>query len=139
VEHFGVRALIVSTDLFEDVELTEPLRQLQAKGAAVDVATPGASAITGKHGHCVPATLALNAVRPDDYGLLIFPGGKSPARLRMIPQAVAIAPHFLEANKPTAAICHGPQLLLATGLLAGRHARRPWRSSATRIGGTNLA
>lgn len=36
-----VAALIISSQRFEDSELIEPLRQLQAKGVAVDVAAPG--------------------------------------------------------------------------------------------------
>jgi protease I len=65
---------------------------------------------------------ALGAVRAEDYDLLILPGGEAPARLRGSPEAVAIARHFLRADKPVAAICHGPQVLIATGLLAGRSA-----------------
>lgn len=115
-----MRALIVSSDFFEDNELLEPLRQLQAKGVEVDIAAPKMGVITGKHGKHVEARLALDAVHPERYDLLIVPGGKAPAYLRNNIQAVAIARHFLETNKPVAAICHGPQLLLATGLLAGR-------------------
>jgi protease I len=117
-----MRALIVSSDLFEDSELVEPLSQLRAKGMEVDVAAPQKRPITGKHGHKVPVGLALDAVRPEDYDLLIVPGGKAPATLRKSPEAVAIARHFLQADKPVGAICHGPQLLMATGLLAGRSA-----------------
>ena len=50
-----MRALIISSDLFEDSEFSEPLRQLQAKGVAVDVAAPQKGEITGKHGHKVEA------------------------------------------------------------------------------------
>jgi len=53
---------------------------------------------------------------------LLLPGGEAPASLRKIPEAVAIARHFLQADKPVAAICHGPQLLIATGLMVGRTA-----------------
>jgi protease I len=115
-----MRALIVSADRFEDSELIEPVRQLAAKGVAVEIAAPRAGAITGKHGSVVHADLALAAVRPEQYDLLIIPGGEAPARLRNIPEAVAIARYFLEAGRPTAAICHGPQLLISTGVLAGR-------------------
>jgi protease I len=38
----------------------------------------------------------------------------------MTPRVVAIAAHFLQKNKPVAAVCHGAQLLAATGLLKGR-------------------
>ena len=114
-----MRALIISSDRFEDRELSEPLQQLQGKGAEVDVAAPQKGSITGKHGHKVSAELALEAVRPEDYDLLLVPGGKAPASLRKIPEAVAIARHFLQTGKPLAPICHGPQLLIATGLLGG--------------------
>jgi protease I len=117
-----MRALIVTADRFEDSELSEPFFQLQAKGVAVDIAAPQQGVITGKHGHRVRAGLAIDAVRPEDYDLLLLPGGKAPATLREIPAAVAIARHFLVAAKPVAAICHGPQLLIATGLLSGRSA-----------------
>jgi protease I len=70
----------------------------------------------------VSAGLALSAVRPGDYDLLLLPGGEAPASLRKIPEAVAVARHFLQAGKPVAAICHGPQLLIATGLMVGRTA-----------------
>lgn len=117
-----MRALIVSSDRFEDSELAEPVRQLRAKGVDVDIAAPRKGLITGKHGHKASAGLALDAVRPEKYDLLLLPGGKAPASLRENPDAVAIARHFLRADKPVAAICHGPQILLATGLLAGRSA-----------------
>ena len=116
-----MRALIVSADRFEDRELSEPLQQLEAKGVQVDIAASRLGPITGKHGLRVSAGLTLSAVRVEDYDLLLLPG-EAPASLRKIPEAAAIARHFVEANKPVAAICHGPQLLIATGLMAGRTA-----------------
>jgi len=117
-----MRALILSDDFFEDSELSEPLRQLQAKGVRVDVAAPLKGTITGKHGCAVAAGLALAEVQPGDYDLLVLPGGKAPASLRKHARALAIARDFLQAGKPVAAICHGPQLLIPGGLLAGRSA-----------------
>ncbi len=114
-----MRALMISADRFEDSELAEPLHQLLAKGVEVDLAAPQKGRITGKHGHKVHAGLALDAVQPEDYDLLVLPGGKAPAVLQKNPDAVAIARHFLLAGKPVAAICHGPQVLIPTGLLAG--------------------
>jgi protease I len=117
-----MRALILTADRFEDSELSEPLQQLRTRGVEVDIAAPQQGPITGKHGHTVSAGLALSSVRAEDYDLLLLPGGKAPASLRKNPEAVAIARHFLQADKPVAAICHGPQLLIATGLMAGRTA-----------------
>jgi protease I len=117
-----MRALVVSADRFEDSELSEPLQQLRARGVDVDIAAPQQGPITGKHGHKVCAGLSLSSVRAEDYDLLLLPGGEAPARLRKIPEAVAIARRFFQTDKPVAAICHGPQLLIATGLMAGRTA-----------------
>jgi archaeal arginyl aminopeptidase len=117
-----MRALILSSDHFEDSELLEPLQQLQAKGVAVDIAAPQTGPIIGEHRRRASAGLALGAVREEDYDLLLVPGGEAPASLRNIPEAVAIVRRFLLADKPVAAICHGPQLLIATGLMAGRTA-----------------
>jgi protease I len=117
-----MRALIITTDGFEDSELVEPLKQLCSKGVEVDVAAPKKGSITGKHGHKVDAAIALDAVNSELYDLLLLPGGKAPAVLRNNREAVAVARHFLHAGKLVAAVCHGPQILIATDLMAGRTA-----------------
>ncbi|MGD8743911.1 MAG: DJ-1/PfpI/YhbO family deglycase/protease [Granulosicoccaceae bacterium] len=117
-----MRVLILSADLYQDSELTEPLRQLQAKGIMADVAAPRRGVITGMHGSQVDAVLSLDEVQPAHYDLLLLPGGKAPASLQKNAQAVAVTRYFLEQNKPVAAICHGSRLLLAAGLSDGRSA-----------------
>jgi hypothetical protein len=67
-----MRALILNADRFEDSELGEPLRLLQAKGVKVDVAAPHKGVITGKHGLAISAGLALAEVEPGDYDLLVL-------------------------------------------------------------------
>jgi protease I len=60
-------------------------------------------------------------VSADEYDALVLPGGVlNPDKLRQNAEAVAFASSFLEEGKPVAAICHGPQLLIETGLLEGR-------------------
>ncbi len=58
----------------------------------------------------------------DNYDLLLLPGGKAPAELRKQQAALEIARFFFAGNKPVAAICHGPQILISAGLLKGRRA-----------------
>ena len=89
-----MRALIISSGRFKASELAEPLHQVRAKAVEVDVAAPQKELITGKHGHKVGAGLALDAICPEAYDLLLLPGGKAPASLRKNPEAVAIARHF---------------------------------------------
>ena len=117
-----MRALIVSADHFEDSELLVPFYRLQEEGVDVDVASISRGKIHGKHGYEVVANKALRDVDPHDYGLLVLPGGKAPATLRKEPLAIAIALDFMRRNKPVAAICHGPQILITAGVMQGRRA-----------------
>ena len=63
----------------------------------------------------------LSTVSPDDYDALVLPGGvMNPDKLRQNKEAVAFVSAFLDEGKPVAAICHGPQVLIETGMLSGR-------------------
>jgi protease I len=117
-----MKALIVSADHFEDSELLFPFYRLQEEGLQVDIASLARGKINGKHGYEVVVDKALRDVDPNDYGLLILPGGKAPTKLRREPAAIAIAQDFMRSNKPVAAICHGPQILITAGVLQGRRA-----------------
>ena len=68
------------------------------------------------------ADKSLAEVNPDGYAILVLPGGKAPAVIRKEPSALDICRHFFAHNKPVAAICHGPQVLISAALLAGRRA-----------------
>lgn len=54
------------------------------------------------------------------YGALVIPGGRAPEYLRLNPKTISLTQEFSRANKPIAAICHGPQTLVAAGALKGR-------------------
>ncbi|MRR38735.1 type 1 glutamine amidotransferase [bacterium] len=117
-----MRALIVSADQFEDSELLVPYYRLLEERIPVDVASIHRGAITGKHGYVVEADKSLVEVNPEAYAVLVLPGGKAPAAIRKEPAALEICRSFCARNKPVAAICHGPQVLISAGLLAGRRA-----------------
>jgi protease I len=117
-----MKALIISADNFEDSELLAPYYRLLEAGVSVDIAAPAKGEITGKHGYTVTVTRALPDVDPAAYALLVLPGGKAPAVVRRDEKALAVAQHFFAANKPVAAICHGPQILVSAGVLKGRRA-----------------
>jgi protease I len=117
-----VNALIISADGFEDSELLVPYYRLLEAGITVDIASPAKGEITGKHGYAVAVTRPLAEVDPEDYDLLVLPGGKAPAAVRRDEKALDIARHFFAGNKPVAAICHGPQTLVSAGLMRGRRA-----------------
>ena len=115
-----MRALIISADLFEDSELKIPYQHLRKLGASVDIASLKKGTIIGKHGFSADVTMTLDEVDPKRYDILILPGGKAPSAIRKEPKALEIARYFFEQNKPVAAICHGPQILISAGLLEGR-------------------
>lgn len=117
-----MKALIISADHFEDSELLYPFYRLQEEGLQVDIASIARGKINGKHGYEIVVDKALRDIEPKAYDLLVLPGGKAPAKLRKEPAAVAIAQDFMRSNKPVAAICHGPQILITAGVLEGRRA-----------------
>ncbi|MBE0548205.1 MAG: type 1 glutamine amidotransferase [Rubrivivax sp.] len=117
-----MKALIVSADRFEDSELLEPARRLREAGVAVDIASTRRGVITGKHGHRVEVDKLVGAVDAADYDMLLLPGGQAPAALRGDAAVLRLVCSFVAAAKPVAAICHGPQLLAAAGVLQGRRA-----------------
>ena len=117
-----MKALILSADNFEDSELLVPYYRLKEAGVEVTVASLSRGALKGKHGYDVAVDKTLDEVNPDDYAILVLPGGAAPALVRKEPKALEIARSFFARSKPVAAICHGPQILISAGLLQGRHA-----------------
>ena len=117
-----MKALIISADHFEDSELLVSYYRLLEAGVEVDIASIKRGKINGKHGYQVEANMALKDVNPADYALLVLPGGKAPTDLRKEAAALRIAQAFFAQNKPVAAICHGPQILITAGLLRERRA-----------------
>jgi protease I len=117
-----MRALIISADGFEESELLQPRQRLQEEGISVDISSPQEGLIRGKHGHEVAVDIPLQQVDSSAYELLILPGGKAPAKLRLHPMVLDITRQFFREGKPIAAICHGPQVLLSAGVLKGKTA-----------------
>lgn len=117
-----MKALMISADNFEDTELLVPYYRLEEEGIQVDVASMKKGKIKGKHAYEVEVDKTLKEVKPDDYDILILPGGRAPETIRKENEAIEIAKHFFKKNKPVSAICHGPQTLITAGVLKGRHA-----------------
>jgi protease I len=113
-------ALLVEEE-FEDRELTEPLAALRAAGAEVVVIGPFADReFRGKHGHVVTSEMAAGKAHMTDFDALVIPGGHAPDKMRMRHAMVDLAREAMAADKPVAAICHGPQLLISANALRGR-------------------
>ncbi len=135
----GKRVAILATDGFEQSELLEPKRLLESWGAQVQVVAPGdGSQIRGwkdkDWGESVDIDQPLAAAQPGDFDALVLPGGViNPDKLRTDAQAVEFIKAFGAAGKPVAAICHGPWLLVESGLAKGRRVTS-WPSLKTDLG-----
>ncbi|MFP4695886.1 type 1 glutamine amidotransferase domain-containing protein [Thiohalospira sp.] len=115
-----MKALIISADQFEDVELLAPQYRLLEAGWEVTVAAPTTDPITGKKGYEVAVDRTVAEIDPAAFDLLVLPGGKAPAVLREDTAVQAITQHFMDGGKPVAAICHGPEILVAADRVRGR-------------------
>lgn len=115
-----MKVLILVENDFEDLELFYPLYRLREEGYGVDVASSSLDVRVGKRSYQVLPDLTYEDVRAEEYAALVVPGGKSPERVRINEKAVEIVRRFLELEKPVAAICHGPQLLISAGAVKGR-------------------
>jgi protease I len=72
-----------------------------------------------KPGHNFQLNATFAEVDESEYDALVIPGGRAPEYLRLNPRVLEIVRHFAGEKKPIAAICHGPQILAAAGVLEG--------------------
>lgn len=119
------KVALLSESGFEEVELFSPREALEDAGAVVTVVSPTRDGIKGwSHGDWskeVKVDKHISEVSASDYDALFLPGGvMNPDKLRTNVEAVQFAKAFFEAGKPVAAICHGPQTLIETGMLTGK-------------------
>ncbi len=132
----ATKILMLVGDFTEDYETMVPFQALQMIGYTVDAVCPdkkvGDTIVTAIHdflgdqtysekpGHRFAINADFDTINIASYDGLLITGGRSPEYLRLNEKVVNIVKYFMNANKPVAAICHGPQLLVATGLLQGR-------------------
>ncbi|MBN1755860.1 type 1 glutamine amidotransferase [bacterium] len=117
-----MKVLIISANGFEDMELFYPIYRFREEEIEFDLASFKNERIRGMRGYMAEVTITLEDVKPEEYNLLFLPGGKAPQGLRKNHIVKEIARHFFQAEKPVAAICHGPQILISAELLKGRKA-----------------
>ena len=122
----GKKVAILTESGFEEVELTSPKKALEDAGARVEIVSPQKEKVKAwAHDHWsieLPVDVNVEEADPNNYDALMIPGGVlNPDKMRMNDKCVEFAQHFLQEGKPVAAICHGPQLLIETGMLEGRN------------------
>lgn len=121
----GKKVAILVTDGFEQVELVKPREALEQAGAKTQIVSPKDGKVRGwkftEWGDELPVDVKLDQARAEDFDALLLPGGViNPDKLRMEPKAVDFVKSFFDADKPVAAICHGPWTIVEAGAARGR-------------------
>jgi protease I len=119
------KVAILTENGFEEAELTSPKKAMEEAGIKVDIVSPQKEKVKAwAHDHWsieLPVDVNLADADPENYDALMLPGGvMNPDFMRLNNDCVNFAKTFLTSGKPVAAICHGPQLLIETGMLSGR-------------------
>jgi protease I len=121
----GRKVAFLATDGVEEVELTAPWNALKQAGADVVLVSDKPGEIqavnNGKPGDRFRVDVLVNKVTARDFDALVLPGGvANPDKLRTNKDAVDFVRQFMELDKPVAAICHGPWLLVEADAVRGR-------------------
>jgi len=123
-------------DFGEDYEIMVPYQALKMVGHTVDTVCPGKTkdeaiktaihdfegdqTYTEKPGHNFALNTTFDEVDPSYYDALVLPGGRAPEYLRRKNGVLDMVNHFVETDKPIAAICHGLQILSAADAVEGK-------------------
>ena len=122
-------------DGFEQSELVEPKKALEAAGAKVFIVSPRDKKVKGwEHtnwGDEFPVDRKLNDASADEYDALLLPGGViNSDKLRANATAVRFVKAFADSGLPIGAICHGAWTLIEAGATKDRR-MTSWPSLAT--------
>ncbi|MBA2655714.1 MAG: type 1 glutamine amidotransferase [Tatlockia sp.] len=120
----GKRVAILVANGFEQIELTEPRRILDEAGAKTEIVSPETNRVKGWKskvwGDEFLVDVSLDEAQASHYDALLLPGGvMNPDSLRLENKALEFIRDFSKQDKPIAAICHGPWLLINAELAKG--------------------
>jgi protease I len=125
-----MKALVLTADQFEDMEVMYPLFRLREAGWQVDVAAPKKEPIHGEFGYAeLMPDVTIDKANAAEYDLLLITGGSptgAPATVRKLQKAQEITQYFFAKGKTVAAVCHGPWTLADSGVIKGRHLTSYW-------------
>src|SRR5688572_26455768 len=116
------KVAVIVGEMFEDSELRVPVERLRERGhQVVVIGLEAGHDLTGKRNETTVRTeLAARDADPDDFDALVIPGGYSPDKLRVDRDMVRLTRAMGLANKPVAAVCHAPWMLIEANLVDGR-------------------
>lgn len=129
------RIAILATDGFEESELFEPKKAMEEAGAKVEIVSINPGTIRAWKGNNWGRNIHVDATVDETEGVkydaLMIPGGvMNPDKLRTNKRVIEFINEFIIDHKAIATICHGPQVLIETGMTKGKH-MTSWHSLKT--------
>ena len=120
----GKKIAFLFADGVEQVELEEPLKAVKEEGAEAELISLESGEVQAfnhlDHGDKIKVDKAVSDADASDYDGLVVPGGvANPDFLRSDEDAMSFVKAFFEAGKPAGVICHGPWVLVETGVVDG--------------------
>ncbi len=118
-------AFVTASEGVEQVELTEPWKAVEAAGGTPKLVSVEPGTVQGFNhldkGDTFEVDLTFADAKVGDFDGVVLPGGvANPDALRMNSDAVAFVRGFFEADKPVAAICHAPWVLVEADVVRDR-------------------
>ena len=115
------KALIITGKFVQDPEFIFPFYRFKEEGFEVVVATEDGKETFGVWGTKVPVDTTFDAIRVDEYDVLVLPGGaRAMEYIRQNKKALDFIHEWNTKGKPIACICHGAQLLISAKVVKGR-------------------
>jgi len=120
-EELRTRVAVLVAEGFHDGEAYMPIGYLMNKGFDITVIGPERGTVKAYNSDfTIEIEKSVNEVSVDDFDALILPGGRGPSVLREKDEVVQFVSAFWQTGKVTAAICHGPQVLITAGVMDGK-------------------
>ncbi|MCA1841237.1 MAG: type 1 glutamine amidotransferase [Actinobacteria bacterium] len=116
------KVAFIVDEMFEDSEFKTPHERVtQAGHDATIIGIESGKKIEGKKGDVTITTeLGIDDVKASDFDALVIPGGYSPDHLRGNDKMVQLVKQIYEAQKPVAAVCHAPWMLVEADIVRGK-------------------
>ena len=112
-------ALIVPSVNFQDEELFETLRALNAAAVQTVIASTRTGILKGSRGTPIEAGILVNQLKVDDYDALIFIGGIGAGEYIFDQAALSLIRQAWDKRKILAATSTAPTILASAGILKG--------------------
>ena len=113
-------AIILTGEGFQDQELLQPKKSLEDEGVTVTIAGIEKKEVKAYNSdETIDIEEYIGDLNPEDYDILVLPGGKAPDKIRSSDVIIKFVKRFFDTGRPIAAICHGPQVLITAELVDG--------------------